>query len=176
MTYSWGRGPRFVTVCDRGWVKFVKSVVCIRYGQPLISRDTITQIQYNINIQQILVVTFEFTGAARSFMIMSCAARGVKKVGQHCYKGTEATAHILVGGNWAHRIWLPTLSLLRRYVSRPLIELKPYSNFTSVENGQRALAFYIEPTCALCHSDNRLLCCQKVDLTPWATHHEPTWA
>ena len=43
---------------------------------------TITQIQH-INVQQILVVTFEFTGAARGFMIMSCAARGVKKVGQH---------------------------------------------------------------------------------------------
>jgi len=42
---------------------------------------TITQIQY-INVQQILVVTFEFTGAGRGFMIMSCAARGVKKVGQ----------------------------------------------------------------------------------------------
>jgi len=36
-----------------------------------------------INIQQILVVTFEFTGAARGFIIISCAARGVKKVGQH---------------------------------------------------------------------------------------------
>ena len=35
-------------------------------------------------VQQILVVTFEFTGAAHSFMIMSCAAHGVKKVGQHC--------------------------------------------------------------------------------------------
>ena len=45
----------------------------------------ITQIQY-INVQQILVVTFEFTGAARSFMIMSCAARGVRKVGQHWTK------------------------------------------------------------------------------------------
>ena len=41
---------------------------------------TITQIQY-INVQQILVVTFEFTGAARGFMILSSAARGVKKVG-----------------------------------------------------------------------------------------------
>ena len=43
---------------------------------------TITQIQY-IHVQQILVVTFEYLGAARGFMIMSCAARGVKKVGQH---------------------------------------------------------------------------------------------
>ena len=44
---------------------------------------TITQIQY-INVQQIVVVTFEFTGAARGFMIMSCVALGVKKVGQNC--------------------------------------------------------------------------------------------
>ena len=66
MTYLRGRGTRFVPVCDRGGVKFVKSSLCIRYEQPLI-------IQY-INVQQILVVTFEFTGAAR----------GVKKVGQHC--------------------------------------------------------------------------------------------
>src|SRR6218665_322744 len=43
---------------------------------------TITQIQY-INVQEMLVVIFEFTGVARGFMIMSCAARGVKKVGQH---------------------------------------------------------------------------------------------
>src|SRR6218665_2731468 len=43
--------------------------------------------KYNIIIvQQILVVTFEFTGAARGFMSMSCAARGVKKVGQHWFK------------------------------------------------------------------------------------------
>jgi len=27
-----------VTVFDRGGVKFVKSIVCIRYGQPLISK------------------------------------------------------------------------------------------------------------------------------------------
>src|SRR6218665_2022824 len=55
--------------------------MCIHDEQPLIS---ITQIQY-INVQQILVVTFEFTGAARGFMIMSCAAREVKKVGQHWF-------------------------------------------------------------------------------------------
>ena len=30
-----------------------------------------------------LVVTFEYTGAARGFMIMSYTARQVKKVGQH---------------------------------------------------------------------------------------------
>ena len=46
---------------------------------------TITRKQY-INIQQIVVVTFEFTGAARGFMIMSCAAREVKRVGQHWSK------------------------------------------------------------------------------------------
>src|SRR6218665_4229881 len=45
--------------------------------------------KYNyINVQQILVVIFEFSGAARGFMIMSCAARWVKKVGQHCYRYT----------------------------------------------------------------------------------------
>ena len=42
-------------------------------------KTTIIQLQY-INIQQILVVAFEFTGAARGFMIMSCAARGVKRM------------------------------------------------------------------------------------------------
>ena len=46
-------------------------------------RPTITQIQY-INVQQILVVTFKFTGAAGGFVIMSFEARGVKMVGQHC--------------------------------------------------------------------------------------------
>jgi len=48
-----------------------------------LQKITITQMQY-INVQQILVITFEFTGAARGFMVMSCAASGVKKVGQHC--------------------------------------------------------------------------------------------
>ena len=38
-------------------------------------------------LKNLLVVTFEFTGAARGFTIMSCAARGVKKVGQHCITG-----------------------------------------------------------------------------------------
>jgi len=73
-----------VTVFDRGVVKFVKSSVYIRYEQPMISKDynyTIS-LQY-INVQQILVVTSEFTGAAHGFISMSCAARGVKKVGQH---------------------------------------------------------------------------------------------
>jgi len=38
-----------------------------------------------IDVQQILIVTFELrpAGSDRGFMIMSCAARGVKKVGQH---------------------------------------------------------------------------------------------
>jgi len=65
-----------VTVCDIERVKFVKSSVDNLWFQ----KTTITQLQY-INVQQILVVAFEFTGAARGFM--SCAARGVKKVGQH---------------------------------------------------------------------------------------------
>ena len=39
-----------------------------------------------MNVQQSLVVTFEFIGAARDFIIMFCAARGVKKVGQHYYR------------------------------------------------------------------------------------------
>jgi len=47
-------------------------------------KPKITELQY-INVQQILFITFEYTGAARGFMIMSCAARGVKKVGQHCF-------------------------------------------------------------------------------------------
>src|SRR6218665_3518820 len=42
----------------------------IRQFKILISKDyKITQIQY-INVQQILVVTFEFSGAARGFMII----------------------------------------------------------------------------------------------------------
>jgi len=35
-------------------------------------------------------VTFDFSGAARGFMIMSCAARGVKKVGQRWSEGSAA--------------------------------------------------------------------------------------
>src|SRR6218665_3293037 len=46
-----------------------------------------------IKVQQILIVTFEFTGAARGYMIMSCAARGVKKVGQHCYTSNSLPSH-----------------------------------------------------------------------------------
>ena len=46
---------------------------------------TITQVQY-INVQQILVVIFEVTGAARGFIIMTCAVRVVKMVGQHWNK------------------------------------------------------------------------------------------
>jgi len=83
VTYLRGQGPRLVKVCDNGGVKCVKSSVCISYEQPLISKDH--NYTNTINVQQILVVTFEFTGTARGFMIMSCAARGVKKVGQHCF-------------------------------------------------------------------------------------------
>ena len=71
MTYLRGQGPRLVKVCDNGGVKCVKSSVCISYEQPLISKDH--NYTNTINVQQILVVTFEFTGAAR----------GVNKVGQH---------------------------------------------------------------------------------------------
>jgi len=40
VTYLRGGDPRFMTVCDRGGVKFVKSSsVCIRDEQPLISKD-----------------------------------------------------------------------------------------------------------------------------------------
>jgi len=39
VTYLRGWGPRFVTVCDRGRVKFVKSSVYIRYEQPLTAKD-----------------------------------------------------------------------------------------------------------------------------------------
>jgi len=39
VTYLRGRVPRFVTVCDREGDKFVKSSVCTRYEQPLISKD-----------------------------------------------------------------------------------------------------------------------------------------
>ena len=92
VTYLRGRGLRYVTVCDRGGVKFDKSSMCMHYGQPMISKDynQATQIglQY-INFQQILFVTFEFTGAARGFMIMSCAARLFKKVGQHWIRTIE---------------------------------------------------------------------------------------
>ena len=85
--YLKGGGPRFVAVCDRGGVKFVKSIVynCTKsyvMDNLWFQKTTIT-IGY-IKVQQILIATFEFTGAARGFMIMSSAARGVKKVGQHC--------------------------------------------------------------------------------------------
>src|SRR6218665_3696962 len=84
--YLRGRGQRFVTVCDRGGVKFVKSSVCKRYEKPVISKDYYYTNTIYINVQKNSVVrpTFEFTGAALDFMIMSSAARGVKKVGQHC--------------------------------------------------------------------------------------------
>ena len=35
---------------------------------------------------KIVVFTFEFTGAARGFIIISCTAREGKKVEQHCFK------------------------------------------------------------------------------------------
>ena len=39
-------------------------------------------------VQKRLVAAFEFTiAAARGFKINPCAARGVKKVGQHCHRG-----------------------------------------------------------------------------------------
>jgi len=41
---------------------------------------TVTQIQYNINVHQLLVITFVYTGAARGFIINVFAARGVKEV------------------------------------------------------------------------------------------------
>src|SRR6218665_285218 len=62
----------------------------------LFQKITITQIQY-INVQQILVVTFEFTDAARGYMIMSCAARGVKKVGQHCWTSIKTESSSIDG-------------------------------------------------------------------------------
>ena len=41
-----------------------------------------------LNQYNYIVSAFEFTDAARGFMIMSCAARGVKRVGQRCtYSG-----------------------------------------------------------------------------------------
>jgi len=55
--------------------------------KPLTSKDY-TYTNTYINIQQVLVLTFEFTGAARGFMITFCAARGVKKVGQHWFTWT----------------------------------------------------------------------------------------
>jgi len=45
----------------------------------LSQKITITQMQH-INVQQILAFTFEFTGAARGFMIMSCAAHWVERL------------------------------------------------------------------------------------------------
>jgi len=39
VTYLRGRGPRFVTVCDRAGVKFVKISVYVRDEQRLISKD-----------------------------------------------------------------------------------------------------------------------------------------
>jgi len=44
-----------------------------------LQKFTITQIQYNINIHQLLVVTFAYTGAARSFIINAFAAHEGQK-------------------------------------------------------------------------------------------------
>ena len=49
--------------------------MCLRYGHLWFQKITIRAYTNTINVQQILVVTFEFTGAARVFMSMSCAAR-----------------------------------------------------------------------------------------------------
>ena len=101
MTYLRGRGPRFVTVCDRRGVKFVKSNVCmhVRYEQSQISKDYNYTNTIIFNVQQILVVTIKFNGAARGFMIMYCAAHGVKKVGQHCPKMYYMYAIIMTSTN-----------------------------------------------------------------------------
>jgi len=93
VTYLRGRSPRFVTVCVRGGVQFVKSIACAYVMNNLwFQKITILLHKYNnyrpIIAQQILVFTFEFTFSARGFMIMSCAARWVKKVGQYCYRYT----------------------------------------------------------------------------------------
>ena len=68
--------------------------MCIRYGQPLISKDY-NYTNTKINVQQILIVTFEFTGAARGFTIMSCAARGVKRLDS---TAVELNAGLRLGG------------------------------------------------------------------------------
>jgi len=52
-----------------------------------LKKITVTQLQY-INVQQILVVVIEFTSAVRGFMNIIFAARGVKKVEQHCSKAS----------------------------------------------------------------------------------------
>ena len=44
---------------------------------------TITQKEYNINVHQLLVVTFVYTGVARGLITNVFVARMVKKVGQH---------------------------------------------------------------------------------------------
>src|SRR6218665_602764 len=75
----------------------------------LFQKIIITQIQY-INVQQILVVTFEFTGAARGFLIMFSAARGGKKVGQHCLKASSMAQLLSVVNHISQ--WMPS-NLLR---------------------------------------------------------------
>jgi len=74
-----------LTVCDRSGVKFVKSRMYTRYGHWITSNFKRLKLhKYKIfDVQKSLAVAFEFTGAARGFMItcMSCAARGVKRLG-----------------------------------------------------------------------------------------------
>ena len=54
-----------------------------------LKKITVTHIQYRpIDVQQTVVFTFEFTDAARDFMIIYCTAREVKKVGQHWHRVT----------------------------------------------------------------------------------------
>ena len=85
---------------------------------------TITQIQY-INVQQILVVTFEFrpTGAARGFMIMSSAARGVKKVGQHCCRR-----------NWTAPVQLSAVQMGNNSRQRVPQARRPYAVYWTCEH------------------------------------------
>ena len=65
-----------MTVCDREWVKFLKSSVHIRYGQPLIAKDYIYTITI-INVQQTLVVSFRLVRPAVHDYVL-CGPRGQK--------------------------------------------------------------------------------------------------
>ena len=70
MTYLMEWGPRFVT--EEGWNLSKVACACVM-DDLWFQKITITQIQY-INVQQILVVTFEFTGAA----YVLCGPQGQK--------------------------------------------------------------------------------------------------
>jgi len=88
-------------------IKFFKFIKYSVWFQKI----TITQIQY-ISVQQILVVTFEYTGATRAFMIMFCVAREVKKVGQHSPKRSS------------QRLWkLLRAGILRNYLGSDVVAL-----------------------------------------------------